>query len=187
MTLLVWLDYETTGLDPARHCLLEMAVALATLDDPFNFQHAYHAVFRLSAFGRSKLDPFIVDMHTKNGLLDECARSTIDVWDAEWLLRDIIPKVEDPSERPILAGSTISFDKAFMAKHMPMLHARFSHRLFDVSGLKLFCQSRGMPKIPKGEAHRAKKDVVESIAHGVICDGWLEEYYYRRKLAPFAG
>ena len=39
--------------------------------------------------------------------------------------------------------------------------------------MKLFCQSLGMPKIPKAEAHRAMADVEESARHGSLCLDWL--------------
>ena len=57
--------------------------------------------------------------------------------------------------------------------HMPRLAARFSHRHYDVSAVKLFCRSLGMPKPPKAEAHRATADVLESIAHARLCAEWL--------------
>ena len=60
---------------------------------------------------------------------------------------------------------------------MPTLDKRLSYRHYDVSAVKLFCQSLGMPKLPKAEAHRAKDDILESIAHAKKCADWLAVEY----------
>ncbi len=56
---------------------------------------------------------------------------------------------------------------------MPTLAERFSHRYYDVSAVKLFCRSLGMPKPQPAEAHRAMADIQESIAHARQCARWL--------------
>ena len=93
------------------------------------------------ADGLFKLDPFVFDMHTKNGLLVDCARSSLTLAQIEDDLLDIVPEVEDKEERPILAGSTIHFDLGFVRAHWPRLAARLSHRCYDVSAIKLVAPS----------------------------------------------
>ena len=83
---------------------------------------------------------------------------------------DVIPEHHG---KFLLAGSSIHFDLGFLRVHMPKLAAKFSHRLFDVSAIKLFCESLGMPKLPKAEAHRAMVDVEESFAHYKACADWV--------------
>lgn len=170
---LFWLDVETTDLDPRHGSILEIAVSRADFDRPFQAVEIYHAVLRYSREARVWLEPFIINMHTKNGLLDECEQSVVSLDSAEQDLLKIVPEVADKEDRPILAGSTIHFDKSFLEVHMPLLAKRFSHRLYDASAIKLFCQSLGMPKPPKAEAHRARDDVRESIAHAKACAEWL--------------
>lgn len=173
---LFWLDLETTGLDPNICKILEVAVSEADFTSPWDAKPVYHAVLGYLYIPQAKLDlmdPFVVDMHTKNGLLAECKTSNLSTWDVAKQLACIIPEIEDKEERPILAGSTIGFDMSFLRVHMPAVAARFSHRLYDVSAIKLFCRSLGMTKVPKAEAHRAKDDVLESIAHGKLCAEWL--------------
>lgn len=172
---LIWLDLETTGLEPSKCDILEVAVAVADFNDPFNYRHVLNRVMYCSTSTQKSLDPFIIDMHTKNGLLADCARSYHNVGSAEEELLQIVPEVANKDERPIIAGSTISFDHNFLRVHMPRVAARLSHRNYDVSAIKLFCQSLGMPKFPKAEAHRAKADIEESIAHGKACVEWLKK------------
>jgi oligoribonuclease len=172
---LYWLDLETTGLDPANTQVLEVSVATADLRDPFNITRIYDAVLELQT-PVEKLDPFIINMHTKNGLLSECmciaAKSRARV-DEE--LSSLVEWVEDKDERATLAGSSIHFDHSYIKVHLPLTNKKLSHRHYDVSALKLFCQSMGMPRFKKAEAHRAWDDIVESVTHARECTEWLKQ------------
>src|SRR5271170_1409818 len=116
---LIWTDLETTGLLPEGCDILELAVAFSTLDRPFVFTdpdlasptytgrpvagetlRVFSWVFGLDSGEQSGLDPFILDMHTKNGLLAECRESNFGVKHAEDELLKIVPEVEDKDDRP---------------------------------------------------------------------------------------
>lgn len=176
---LYWLNLETEGLDPEKDAVLEIAVSVADLENPFDAAPIYHAVIDRHR-DYSRLPERVLQMHTRSGLLEECAgqaarkrRFAGGPWEVEEELLAIVSQVEDPEERPVLAGSSVHFDAAFLRADFPALHARFSHRHYDVSAVKLFCRSLGMLKLPKAEAHRAREDVLESIAHARECARWL--------------
>ena len=176
MTQVDWVDYETTGLDANKHDLLEVAVAIADSEDPFNATLVHQAVFWFHPDLVKGLDPDVREMHTKNGLLKECAREgALDPFESEDALLKLIPEASD---KPILAGSSVHFDWEFMKARMPRLAKRMSHRTgdvrrYDVSVLKLECKMQGMPDLEKAGAHRAKDDVFESIAHAKVCREWM--------------
>ena len=174
-----WIDLETTGLDPQKDQILEMAIAESTLEDPLNTKVIFDRVFALPSF--AELSPFIVDMHTKNGLLADCAKAEQFAIDVEAELLELIPAAEGINEetgRPdlhALAGNSVHFDLGFLRAHLPKFAKRFSHRLYDVSAVGLFCRSLGMPKFKKAEAHRAAADVAESIEMARSCAQWLRK------------
>jgi oligoribonuclease len=177
---LVWLDLETTGLDPRKDSILEVAVALARFESPFDVD--FDGVIKGSwvlGFPRAAwvdLSPFIVDMHTKNRLLEECAASSHGVRGLEQMILSLLEPIGTGKDAPVLAGSSVHFDHEFLKVHMPTLAARLSHRHYDVSAIKLFCQSLGMHSLPKAEAHRAEADIGESIAHARLCARWLASH-----------
>jgi oligoribonuclease (3'-5' exoribonuclease) len=167
--MLVWLDLETTGLDPQANHVLEIALRLS--DGTRLDERAFSRIVRMPE--GLTLSPFIRDMHTKNGLLGEMGiavsptKADLDAvgWLGTWF----------PDVKPrglTLAGSFVHFDLGFIRAHMPRLASMLSHRLFDVSAIKLFCESLRMPPLPKAEAHRAMADIKESHAHYVACAEW---------------
>jgi oligoribonuclease len=205
---LIWLDLETTGLDPSKHAILEVAAGVADLlSAPVGPVSVEHFVLRFqdvhtygpkcsvppvpSRFGSGGVAPsggyddrcpacdFATEaraMHAKSGLLTECGRAKTTMGEVEdYLLTLVHGEPERGDDKPTLAGSTVHFDLGFLRVHAPRFAARVSHRCYDVSAVKLFCESLGMPRIPKGNAHRAADDVMESVRHARQCVEWLRQ------------
>ena len=195
---LLWLDTETTGLDPLKNQLLELAVGLADLSAPFDlktmdrfvlrFVDAHTLGMRCSEPGSElagletdngpcpacEFDPVARAMHAESGLLAECAGSSTTMGQVEdFLLTLVDGQPERGDDKPTLAGSTVHFDLGFLRAHAPRFAARLSHRVYDVSAVKLFCESLGMPRISKASAHRAVEDLLESVDHVRQCAEWL--------------
>lgn len=79
---LLWLDLESTGLDPQKNRILEVAARLATLEAPFETLASYEAVLGVQSRGHL-LHPKVVEMHTRNGLWAECEKAIVTLGQVE--------------------------------------------------------------------------------------------------------
>lgn len=214
--MLVWTDLETTGLPENRtddrspvadRQLLEIAVIVT--DDDFNEVARVERVFwhehaqalcdlpedAARAYGRlHQVDPFVVDMHRKNGLWERCAGSIdfpekFDLELAKLLAETTVKERQYVDEKGVakvardhaqLAGSTISFDRDFLRAYLPVSESLLHYRNLDVSSLNEVAK-RTWPSVwekrPRSayKAHRAMADIEESIAVA---------QYYRTALSP---
>lgn len=207
--MLLWVDLETTGLVPETDAVLEVAAVVTRDDLtevargswvcgyplaeqlaglPANWQD--DAWIRHMVRTWSGLDPVVIEMHRAGGLWAECAGTTreVDVLDrclTNFIVTNCREWVESPDgPEPLhcptqLAGSTISFDRAFMRRHLPASHALLHYRNLDVTTLNEVAR-RFWPAVhegrPRGEKrHRAMEDVLESLE---VCR------YYVSKLGP---
>jgi oligoribonuclease len=171
---LCWLDLESTGLDPKTDRILELALCWTELEKPFDIVSPTRQwVFghRFSAADIARFHPKVQAMHER--LFRLCAESATSFSDVAAALASEIPDVEDPAQKPVLAGSSVHFDHEFLKQWAPDLAGKFSHRHYDVSAIKLFCRGMGMPKLPRAEAHRAAADVAESMDHARQCEAWI--------------
>lgn len=177
---LVWVDLETTGLDPTGDAILEVAVGASPMGRPFDVEILFEQVLHFSRrTWDAPVDDKVEEMHTQNGIWLECLNADLEEQDLDgFLCEKIFFHLPHLRARDLyLAGSAVYFDASFLDRSAPKFASLFSHRHYDVSAVKLFCESLGMPKIPKGEAHRARADILESAHHARKCAYWLAQNY----------
>lgn len=167
--MIVWIDLETTGLEhDGDDAILEVA-AIATLDnlEEIGRFHAVTNVARERAF--ASLNAHVQDMHIDNGLWVESLRSTLAVRKVGLDLREWIIEMRGPNgAKPILGGSGVHFDRAFLRRHMREAHDVLHYRNLDTTAFYETAR-RFWPDVvdkwPVADgAHRAMSDIETSIA-----------------------
>src|SRR5687768_511413 len=79
--VLVWMDLEMTGLDPARHAIVEIAT-LVTDDELEIVAEGPDLVVHQPADVLAGMDDVVRDMHTRSGLLKAIEASTVSLEEA---------------------------------------------------------------------------------------------------------
>lgn len=184
--MIAWIDLEATGLDAAKHVILEVA-AIVT-DDQLLEIDRFHRVVRwvparmLALLGPDsseaeiksvaavlKIDRVVIDLHTKGGLWAEAAQSEHALADVDTQLAVFLSKtsVEPDGQKAQIAGSSIWLDRSFMSVHMPLALRQLHYRCIDVTTLNELAR-RCWPRLHQGrpakrEVHRAMPDIEDSL------------------------
>lgn len=158
----LWIDLETTGLDPSTCFVLEVA-ALATDEHLNNVIRGPHTVVHTHRQHLVGMDEWCTKTHKKTGLWDEVLDSGCGIQLADTTLSEWIENTFDG--KPILCGSTVHFDRAFITRHMPKTRAAIHYRNLDVSTVRRLARDwpPDIPKFEKQDAHRAGPDILESL------------------------
>ena len=161
---LVWLDMEMSGLNPAEHKVLELAMVITDENlaelakSPIWVCHQSDAIL-------AAMDDWNQKTHARSGLIARVKNSKLDEKTIEkealQFLEEWVPAGVSP-----LCGNTISQDRRFLRRFMPDLDDYFHYRNIDISTLKELCK-RWNPAVYRGFSkagnHTAMEDVLESI------------------------
>ena len=164
--MLVWMDLEMTGLDHTSDVIVEIAT-LITDDDLNIVAEGPDLVVHATDEQLAAMDPFVVNMHTKSGLLDQITASTITLEAAGAETLAFI-KEHVLEERSVpLCGNSIGTDRRFLAAYLPEIEEYLHYRSIDVSSVKELVK-RWYPDLdsnrPRGQgSHRALDDIRESV------------------------
>lgn len=161
----VFLDLETTGLNPKRDSILEIGMVVVSADRVCD-QDTPLDVFH-SLVGAEIVPSYIADevvkMHTESGLWLDVIRAG----------RKSVKEIEDEAldflhehcgdAKLTLAGFGVHFDLAFLRGYMPRLAAEFHYRLADVSAAYTVLGIE-RPKTEGDARHRAVPDCLAAVS-----------------------
>ena len=161
----MWCDLEMTGLEPERHVIVEIAFVATTVDlEPVD--EGIDLVVHQDEAALATMDDFVVNMHTRSGLLEAIRASTTSLDEAgaealAYLKRHVAERTAP------LCGNSIGMDRRFLARYLPAVEEHLHYRSVDVSTVKELAR-RWYPELfrkrpDKREGHRALADIHESI------------------------
>ena len=164
--MLVWMDLEMTGLDHTRDLIVEIAT-IVTDDELQIIAEGPDLVVHAPDDVLAAMDPVVVDMHTRSGLLDAIRVSTMTVEEAgARTLEFIAAHVPTPASVP-LCGNSIGTDRRFLARWLPSIESYLHYRSVDVSSIKELVRRWYPTEIGaaprKAGLHRALDDIRSSI------------------------
>lgn len=163
MNRFIFLDLETTGLDPNTCCILEVGISVYDADnlltpiaerswlvhpvevlpiDDFDYVSVDCACEWWDLFG--ECHDVVRNMHVRNGLAQEISEALDlgmdadeihEVVEVEAQAKEFVAEHSQGQRLPMCGKSLHSLDRPFLRKFMPMLDGAFNHRNLDVSQL----------------------------------------------------
>jgi oligoribonuclease len=171
----VVIDLETTHLEMDRGVILEFSMVLADRDleivEDFGSRVIHATEDELAV-----MNPFVTNMHTDTGLVDEVRASMLSIADideeaASWLAGHGFD--HENYRNGIILGSSCRLDLNYIERHMPKLAGVMTYKMIDVSGMEealRMWQPEMLPPEPYELAeqegwtqHRAASDVRWSL------------------------
>lgn len=134
----LWIDLETTGKDFEKCSICEIACFIT--GDDFVEKNVFHEIIiQPEAYWQQRA----LEMHLQSGLISDMhsdrARPEEDVIES---FKNYLEKYKDDDELYHFAGSSVHFDKNFLdLKWNSNIMDYFSHRVLDVSSIKLALRS----------------------------------------------
>jgi oligoribonuclease len=161
------MDLEMTGLDPQKHVIVEIATLVT--DDELNIiAEGPDLVVHQPEEALALMEPVVVDMHTKSGLLEAIRSSTVTLEQAGTQTLEFIKSHVTEARKVPLCGNSIGMDRRFLDQHLPDIEHWLHYRSIDVSSVKELVR-RWYPQLNssrpyKAGTHRALDDIRESVA-----------------------
>ena len=164
--VLVWIDLEMTGLDPAKDTILEIATIITDSNLAIIAQGPSLVIHQADAV-LDRMEPIVRNLHARSGLTEAVKQSHVSLAEAEQQTFEFIKQHARKNEA-YLAGNSVWQDRSFLVAYMPSIVNYLHYRLLDVSSFKLainmwYPHEKNAMGYKKQDKHRALDDIKESI------------------------
>lgn len=157
---IIWVDIETTGLDPYTDTILEAAIVITNSD--FKELDRANVVLHHNP-NDLKMNQYVWNMHTKTGLIEECANAgeQMDTAYVDSWFSGIV--IKNGARGAPLGGSSVHFDRSFIQTNFYQLAKLPSHRHVDLTTAKILAGSARYTVTKPATPHRAMSDILADI------------------------
>lgn len=174
---IAWIDLETTGSEERLENIIEVGLVItdATPRLPIREQRTW-VVYPSEPTKLLKMDPVVIDMHSKSGLLADVLKSKggPNISMVDETVREVLTPYLTRG-RIALGGSGVShFDRKFIARFMPKTAEVLTFWAYDVGAVRRYLRLAGKKIVSPGLTHRALEDV---IAHVKEARKYLQMFY----------
>lgn len=157
--MLVFVDTETTGLDPTVGSLLEVGM-VATLDNLTVI--ADHSVVIAAPLAHARMSDDVRKMHERSGLLADVRTQGVDIASARDGVTAFLTGLGQETGSIPMCGSTVHFDRTWLRHFMPSVERWFHYRNIDVSTLKELVR-RWKPAALRDDKSSAKHRALDDL------------------------
>lgn len=175
MDKLVWTDVESTGLSVTSDVMLELGLTMTDVWGGILEERQWlireDSPRYEDAIRRARRNSIVGPMHEKSGLWSDLdLMPTVTIPQLIPQVLDVLDGWEVKHGEAPMCGSSVGFDRAFLAKNVPPLEAHFHYRNIDISTVKELCR-RLNPSLyekldentSKREQHRVLPDIQDTI------------------------
>lgn len=163
-TRMLWLDFETTGLEEDADIIEAGAILTTEGGLPIKSWHGLVAPRESSRLFTMAEDARA--MHLKSGLLNRFIMRMDPVYSVAATEERLLSLLDGAEELVPLAGSgVLGFDRRFIRRDMPTLDAKLAHWGYDVGVIRRTLRLAGysIPERSKNLTHRALADAQDHL------------------------
>ena len=153
----MFIDLETLGTDVDKHPPIEVGVVIVRRD---TLEVAFQRGFVTHLEEDEDMPQVVRDMHTKNGLLEDCYRSVLTIEDVDSFMANLLDELMDGKHIPFAGSGVLHFDRKFIDRWMPRMAERITYWAYDVGVVRRFSQWGGGKVLDGTKSHRALDDAL---------------------------